>query len=117
MARYRGEGIGCGHLRTYGLLKICSFEQTIEFLLAKTTMPSCVVFVLLKVFTCLLSLTFMTVCYRSPSRHVQCSEQPSSLPELAARDSNPHTTQENGADDKVTASTKLHTKANTTALC
>ncbi|XP_060773555.1 SUN domain-containing ossification factor isoform X4 [Neoarius graeffei] len=37
----------------------------------------------------------------SPSRHVQCSDQPSSGPELGAQDGSPHTAQEEGANYKV----------------
>ncbi|XP_058234702.1 SUN domain-containing ossification factor isoform X3 [Hemibagrus wyckioides] len=48
----------------------------------------------------LLCLTVALLCW-SPSRHVQCSEQPSSGPELAAQDGSTHTTQENGANNKV----------------
>ncbi|XP_034169297.2 SUN domain-containing ossification factor isoform X1 [Pangasianodon hypophthalmus] len=48
----------------------------------------------------LLCLTVALLCWSS-SRHVQCSEQPSSGPELAAQDGSPHTTQEKGANEKV----------------
>ncbi|XP_017311990.1 SUN domain-containing ossification factor isoform X3 [Ictalurus punctatus] len=48
----------------------------------------------------LLCLTVALLCW-SPRHHVQCSEQPSSGPELAAQDGTPHSTQEKGANDKV----------------
>ncbi|KAF4070885.1 hypothetical protein AMELA_G00278570 [Ameiurus melas] len=48
----------------------------------------------------LLCLTVALLCW-SPRHHVQCSEQPSSGPELAAQDGTPHSTQEQGANDEV----------------
>ncbi|XP_036437461.1 SUN domain-containing ossification factor isoform X3 [Colossoma macropomum] len=46
----------------------------------------------------LVCLTVAFLCW-SPGHHVHCSEQPSTG--LTAQDSSPHTTQEEGADDKV----------------
>ncbi|KAK3516607.1 hypothetical protein QTP70_021944 [Hemibagrus guttatus] len=48
----------------------------------------------------LLCLIVALLCW-SPSRHVQCSEQPSSGPDLAAQDGSTHTTQEKKANTKV----------------
>ncbi|XP_017544358.2 SUN domain-containing ossification factor isoform X7 [Pygocentrus nattereri] len=47
----------------------------------------------------LVCLTVAFLCW-SPGRHVRCSEQPSTGPVLSAQDSSPHTTQEEGANDK-----------------
>ncbi|KAI4892569.1 hypothetical protein NFI96_024735 [Prochilodus magdalenae] len=65
-----------------------------RFLIFITTTYTCIA-------ASIINLSLVCVCCRSPGRHVRCSEQPSTDPVPAAQDSSPHTTQEEGANDKV----------------
>ncbi|XP_046692439.1 SUN domain-containing ossification factor isoform X2 [Silurus meridionalis] len=59
----------------------------------------------------LLCLTVALVCWSS-SRHVQCTEQPSSGPEPATQDSSAHATRETRTNDEVEEEWKLQSSYN-----